>query len=173
MRTLKPPLSRTFKLTLLASLVLPTLVLDQWSKILAIQYLKYSPAKSFFNGMAKLIYAENPGAWGSLGAHWPESLRFAFLIVIPLLVLLGIIIYIFLSHSMAKREALALGLIVAGGLGNLIDRIRFGYVVDMFWVGIPQTWWQTNIFNIADMIIMLAFGLLLMNTLQDWKKKKS
>lgn len=47
------------------------------------------------------------------------------------------------------------GLVIAGGLGNLIDRAAHGYVVDFLWVGIPNVI-GTNIFNIADIAIMIG-----------------
>ncbi len=159
-------------LILLVSTLL-ALTLDQVSKYLAVEYLKHYPAHQFLNGTIKFIYAENRGAWGSLGGNWPEGLRLTFLVALPAVILLGVAIYILINRHIKKIEVISLSLIVAGGLGNLIDRIRFGYVVDMFWIGIPETIWQTNIFNIADVVIMIGFCTLFIANILDWKREKN
>lgn len=165
------PLSFKFKVIVLLSTTLVTLILDQWSKFWAAHYLKFEAPHTFLGGTVKFIYAENRGAWGSLGSNWPEAIRWPFLMVLPLVILLSLAVYILLYRLGHKAEVVGLCLIVAGGLGNLIDRFRFNYVIDMFWMGFPQTIWQTNIFNVADMVIMAGFGLLLGINIADWRKK--
>jgi len=146
------------KLTIFTPTFLIILFLDQYSKIFAIDNLKGSLPQNYLGGLFRLIYAENKGAWGSLGASWGYPWREIILIYVPLLVLVGLIIYLLFSWNNTKMELIAYSLIATGGISNLIDRMRFNYVVDFLYIG-----WKslgTNIFNIADMAIMTGFFIL-------------
>ncbi len=164
---------RLWKAQILGLSLLLILALDQWSKLLAVEHLRGRASLSFFGGLARLLYVENQGAWGGLGGHWPEPLRVAFLIAFPTIILVVLMGHIVLSRSVEKGEAIGLSLIVAGGWGNMLDRLRLGFVVDMFWVGFPGSFWQTNVFNVADAVIMTGLGLLVVVHLRDFLKKKS
>ena len=139
-------------------ITIPTLIFDQWTKIWAVDNLKGQASQSYFFDLVKFIYAENPGAWGSLGSDWPELARTLFLIVLPLLILIGIAIYVLISKNLSKVDIISMSCIFAGGMGNLIDRIRYDYVVDMLYIGYGKI--GTNIFNIADVVIMTGFGIM-------------
>ncbi|MDC1175003.1 signal peptidase II [Bacteriovoracaceae bacterium] len=159
-----------FKIITLLSCLIVFLGLDQYSKIWAIESVKGQPTAYYLNGLVQILYAENRGAWGNLGSEWPELLRMGFLIVLPLVFLIGIGIYVVINSKVKKYEATYLSLIVAGGIGNLIDRIRYDYVVDFMYIGYGRI--GTNIFNVADVIIMAGFfGILGLNIL-EWKKTK-
>jgi len=69
-------------------------------------------------------------------------------------------------------EVLGLSFIISGGAGNLIDRIRYDFVVDMLWMGISGSKLQTNIFNIADVVIMAGFFILVYLNIIDFFQKK-
>jgi signal peptidase II len=147
--------------------------LDQWVKLLAIEHLKPIGMKSVLGGFFKFIYSVNRGAWGSLASDWPEPLRSIVLIAIPCVVLLGIGIFIFYKKNMPTIEVWTFSLIFSGGVGNMIDRVFRDGVVDMFWFGLEQyRYLQTNIFNIADVIIMVAAGLLIYKMIQDYRFKQ-
>lgn len=148
------------------------LYLDQISKIWAIETLKGKMPTFFFDGIAQLTYAENNGAWGNLGGTWPEPFRSLFLIFLPVAVLIAFGLFSILNKKITKLEFWSYLLITAGGCGNLIDRIRFNYVVDFLYIGFTKTL-ATNIFNIADVVIMTGFALMLLHLFNDWKTKKS
>ena len=99
-----------------------------------------------------LTYLENDGAiFGSMsGQKW-------FLIGFTSLIIIAVIIVTFKMMRRSKVLALALSLFIAGGIGNLIDRIRFGYVVDMFEIKL----FNFAIFNVADICVTVAFVLIL------------
>jgi signal peptidase II len=103
----------------------------------------------------QLVY--NKGAFLSFGASLPAAWRtafFSFGVGIILLVLLG---YAVLSRSTSACYIFALALLCAGGIGNLIDRLRYGgYVVDFLNIGIGSL--RSGIFNVAD--IAVVFGVL-------------
>jgi signal peptidase II len=150
-----------------ALLVIPNAILliafDQWTKYLAVIHLKGSPEISYFGGFFKLMYVTNRGAWGSMGSDWPEPWRKIVLIVIPVLFILGLSFYIFSPKTKLKKiELIAFGFIIAGGVGNMIDRIHADAVIDMLWMGIShQRYLQTNVFNIADVAIMIGFFMMI------------
>ena len=135
---------------------------DRVTKVAARNHLASSPAISFAGDVFRLQYAENKGAFLSLGARLPEKVGFWFLIVVPGLFLLGILGYICIVKEMRLGQLMAFTFILGGGLGNLYDRIfNNGYVIDFMNMGIGFV--RTGIFNVADVVIMAGFGLLLLD----------
>ncbi len=83
-----------------------------------------------------------------------------FLTLFPLVIVIGILVYLFKTRDNGDRlTRFSLALIATGGLGNLIDRIRLGYVVDMFDIRILP------VFNVADMCVVCGCLLLLLAVL--------
>lgn len=130
---------------------------DQWSKIWAVEALKGKMPRFYLMGTFQLRYAENTGAWGNLGGDWAEPWRSIFLIGLPILIIIGFTGFYLLYKHTSKLESWAYALIITGGVGNLIDRVRYNYVVDFLYMGIKerinlgfmQIPLETNIFNIA------------------------
>ncbi len=142
------------------------LVLDQATKLLVIKYLPLYGTVPVIPGFFELTHVRNPGAaFGILsGAH--GSWRTAFFLVVSLAALAVIAM---LVRRIADRLSLAAFSLIAGGAaGNLIDRVRFGEVVDFFnvyiWKGVAYLDpWPT--FNIADSAITVGVGLLVVEML--------
>jgi signal peptidase II len=130
---------------------------DQATKAVAKQYLAPGTVFSFAGDIFRLQYAENTGAFLSLGASLPEpwrQLAFTVFVGIFLLALSG---YLLFNRSLAQVAVVCLSFVFAGGISNLIDRIVYdGRVVDFLNVGIGPL--RTGIFNVADMAI--TFGAL-------------
>jgi signal peptidase II len=128
---------------------------DQIAKAAAREYLPGSGVHSYLGDTFRLQFAQNPGAFLSLGASLPQPLRYeGFTLAVGALVvaLLG---WALLSSRLRWRERLAITAIGAGGLGNLIDRLRFdGAVTDFLNLGIGSL--RTGIFNLADATLMLG-----------------
>jgi len=103
-------------------------------------------------GVLTLVYAENPGAFLSLGAGLPRMVR---RVIFDGLVTVGLGIaawFLFTGRARGGGDDVALALIVAGGVGNLIDRIRFGgQVTDFIYLRAGPL--HTGVFNVADMAI--------------------
>lgn len=152
--------SSTFRQRLgwFAPLFIVIFTADQLSKAWAVKNLAGRPARLFLNGIFKLTYAENRGAWGSMGANWNEHLRWFVLVLLPCLLLLGLAVYM-LSRELSRYEVSAYTLVLAGGLGNQLDRIRLDYVVDFLYLGYGRI--GTNIFNIADMVLLSGIFMLI------------
>jgi signal peptidase II len=161
-----------FKIISLALIIIPSIVSDQWSKVWAVENLKYKQPIHYIGGLLKFIYAENKGAWGSLGGNWPEFWRMTVLIYLPIAFVIGLVGFALFYPKIRKVEVIAYACIVAGGAGNLIDRIRYDYVVDFLYMGHGKI--GTNIFNIADVVIMIGFGLIIFTMAKDgWINRNS
>lgn len=158
------------RVTLYLSICFIVLALDQLTKIWAVNVLKGQPDWNYLGGTLKLLYAENKGAWGSLGSNWPEPLKILFLIALPVLALAWFSWKMVRDHTVTIHEGLAFAFFLGGGFGNIIDRIRYEYVVDFLWMGIGP--FTTNIFNIADVSIMCAIPLMLWDSFKGKKKEK-
>lgn len=103
---------------------------DQWTKAWAIAHLKDMPTSHLLGGSLLLLYAENSGAWGSMGSGLNDTLRFWILTVLPFIFLGGISWYTVTSKDLKPYMVWAYSMVIAGGVGNLIDRAIYGYVVD-------------------------------------------
>lgn len=138
---------------LLAALVVVAFVgCDQATKAIAREQLASSPPISLLGGAVRFQYAENPGAFLSLGAGLSPRLRFLLGVVVSGVALAALAVFILRSASLSRMQRLGLGLVVAGGLGNLVDRLaNDGRVVDFVSLGIGSL--RTGIFNVADMAI--------------------
>src|SRR5437773_9898987 len=119
----------TRRLALLC-LVIITLLVDQATKVAARERLRGSAPRQY--GLLTLIYAENAGAFLSLGERLPRAAR---RVIFDGLVTIGIgaaAWFLFTGRVRGRGDDVALALIVGGGVGNLIDRVRFGRFVTGF-----------------------------------------
>ena len=124
---------------------------DQVTKYIATQYLKPIHTVPLLDGIFSLTYVENRGAaFGILqNQRW-------FLVILPLLIIASAILYLILHRKESLLSRVNLAVILGGAIGNLIDRMIHGYVVDMF----HATFINFPVFNVADMAVV--FGTLIM-----------
>lgn len=147
------------------------LVFDQLSKFWAATALKPWPMASFFNDMFRIGYAENHGAFLSLGGAMPESMRKIAFIGVVGAFLLGIVVYVLREKKLTNPMAIAWALVVSGGASNWLDRVlNDGGVIDFLNVGIGSL--RTGVFNIADMFILAGAGMLLFYGWQEERAAK-
>lgn len=156
------------RLTGLAAIIV-TLVADQASKQ-AILELFADPASSrrhveIITGLFDLVLWWNRGvSFGMLG-HLQES---APLILTALASVVCLALLAWLWRSARLLPALAIGMVVGGAIGNVIDRLRFGAVVDFLYLYHGDWYWPA--FNVADSAICVGVGLLLFDSLTNEKK---
>lgn len=151
---------------LVLAIVAVSVVLDQVTKRMAIAWLMGVPPRIYFGDFFRFQYAENTGAFLGLFGQMSASVRQVLLIGFNSVILAVVSAFLLFSRDMMKTVAVALALILAGGIGNLIDRVAYsGVVVDFMNMGLP--WikikgWEprTGIFNVADLAIV--GGLVLM-----------
>ncbi len=132
-------------------LILGLIGLDQWVKAWTVVTIELDTVMDFIPGLMSLAYLRNYGAaWSILqNQQW-------FFTIVTLVVMLGLGWYMVKSIRGSLLTLMSLALIVAGGLGNFIDRVRLGYVVDMFhldFISFP-------VFNVADVCLTVGVGLL-------------
>jgi signal peptidase II len=154
-----------FKRSLLVLLLLIFCVgCDQLTKGVAHQYLVLQPPQSWFHDTVRLQYAENAGAFLSLGGGFSEGLRVLLFQVFPALCLVALAMVLFV-RQIPLSTAIAWSLVLSGGLGNLLDRImNDGRVIDFMNLGIGPL--RTGIFNVADVCITTGVVLLVFHTFQ-------
>jgi signal peptidase II len=147
--------------------ILPLLVFcsclgcDQWTKKLATEHLREIPPRPYLGDTLRIQYAENPGAFLGAGGGLPAQQRFWLLVVVNAVVLIAIPAVLAAKTNMGRAQMLAVALLMAGGIGNLLDRVfHDGLVIDFLNMGIGPL--RTGIFNVADMAIMAGFALLLL-----------
>jgi len=148
------------KLYLLLIILASCFGCDQVSKRIAKNTLEYAPGKSYLADTFRLRYAENSGAFLSLGSGFSESIRTLLFEVLSGGLLIGLLIYILVNRQLDRKHAFALSLIFAGGFSNLFDRlVNDGRVIDFMNMGVGSL--RTGIFNWADVVIMTGMFIIL------------
>ena len=141
---------------------------DQFAKYLTVANIPLFSDVPFIPGLLQLTYVQNTGAAFSSfqGQQWLFAVMFV--------IFTGVILWEFFKKPMpfTKLERWCIAAVYAGGLGNMIDRVRLGYVVDM----IETTFMEFPVFNVADCFItcgciLLMVHLFLFNK-EFWKDDK-
>lgn len=162
-------MNRLHRLALVGLLLGFTVGCDQATKYIATANLQTSPGRSFLWDVFRLTYAENRGAFLSLGASLPDSARFWILTVVVGLLLLGILVYALFGAELDRAQVTGYAFIAGGGISNWVDRaLRDGMVVDFMNMGIGPL--RTGVFNVADLAIMGGIGVLLVS---GWLRDRS
>ncbi len=154
------------KYILLIALAGFAVVLDQITKLLITGMLELHEAMEIVPNFFNLTYVRNTGAAFGLLSGAPESFRIPFFIIIPLVALTVIILIFKKTKETELLMITSLSLILGGAIGNFIDRVRFGYVVDF----VDLHWFNTYhwpAFNIADTAIVTGVALLIFYTLAE------
>ena len=164
------------KILLLAAIAVPTLLVDHATKWAAIAFLKDGyPVYSWLGDLFRLQYAENTGAFLSLGSTLSDFWRAWVMIGVNSLILLGVFLFLLLARFPGTLAPSALSLVLAGGVGNLIDRVfRDGRVVDFMNMGVSAGDFslRTGIFNVADLAIVAGVVLLVASEILPAGRRK-
>lgn len=164
-------MSKRSRLTLLLAVVLVCGGCDQITKSIATETLATAPTRSYLGDFFRLTYAENTGAFLSLGSNLSKTARTILFTLMSGALLVGLTVFIMISKEMTRGLTVSLSLILGGGASNLADRmINDGRVVDFMNMGIGSL--RTGIFNVADVAIMVGMGLVLVMNYKSQNKKK-
>ena len=147
--------SRVVMLIIDALIAAVLLVLDQFTKHLAVVHLKNQPAYVIIDGVLELQYLENRGsAFGML------QNQKVFILFVGIVFLAVLLFFLFKLPEQKKFRIVhvLLAVIVAGGIGNMIDRFRLDYVVDF----ISFVLINYPIFNVADIYVTVTFIVLVL-----------
>jgi signal peptidase II len=148
---IEDPIMRWTKTILLFALLAMTIGCDQITKHVATQRLDGAADRSFLADTLRLEYAENSGAFLSLGENLPDFARKTLLTVGCGLMLVALLV-LAVRWRATGLLTVAITLLISGGLSNLIDRIVRGRVIDFLNIGIGPI--RTGIFNVADVAIV-------------------
>jgi len=142
------------------------LFLDQLTKYLVVQRFRLHESVRVIPGFFDLTYVRNPGAAFGFLAGASGAWRSIFFITVSIVALAVILALV--RQARGRLPLIALSLIGGGAVGNLIDRVRFGEVVDFIDWYYRSFHWPT--FNIADSAISLGVGLMVIDMLFERRK---
>lgn len=138
------------------------ILLDQLTKWLAVKFLMPIDTCPLIKNVLHLTYVENKGAaFGMLKDH-----RWVF-IVISTVAILAFMAYLYLGHADNMLYGVSLAMVISGGIGNMIDRLALGYVVDF----IDFRLINFAVFNGADSFVCVGAGLLILALILDLKNE--
>jgi len=147
-------------------LSLAVVLLDQLSKWMISTHLPLYGTREVLPGFFRLWHVRNPGAvWGILSSH-PNGLVPKIITILSILSLLLIVYYFLRIGAQCRLELVSFSFILGGAAGNIIDRLRLGYVVDFLDCSIKGRHWPT--FNVADSFISIGVAILILSL---WRGK--
>jgi signal peptidase II len=132
---------------------------DQATKSYAIRKLPFSTSVHVLGGLARLQFAENQGYFLSIGSALPAPVRRSITIALTVIAFLGFVVLLIAANKMRLSHLIAFSFLLAGSMGNLIDRIfNHGLVVDFLILGTNTV--HTGILNVADLLITTGIVML-------------
>ena len=179
------------KWALLAALFVGLVLVDQWTKFLAVERLTHVFARSQDVTLAERVrgfyayehleslatpphyvwrpvwrmnYVENPGAAWGLFRGFSEGFRNAFFTLVSIAAVAFILHYYRKLRDDQRFLQLALAFVLSGAVGNFVDRVARGYVIDFvewYWWNRPDIRWPT--FNVADSLIVVGVAMLVLH----------
>ena len=141
------------------------IILDIWTKHLVLKSIELHEAVPVIPNFFQLVHVRNTGAAFGLGANASNALVPILLNVGAIAVFCVVLVYAFRTAVTDRVLQTGLHLILGGAIGNLLDRFRFGYVVDFLDVYVGRHHWPA--FNVADSAICIGIALLFF----DMRKK--
>lgn len=143
-------------------IIIGIVVLDQVSKLLVVKLLDPTEPFVLIKNVFRFSYLENDGAaFGMLDDH-----RWVFMLL-SVVGILALCVYLWkIVPQNNKLANIALCFVIGGGIGNMIDRVRLGYVIDFIdFYAFPSLWrW---VFNVADAFVCVGAGMLILYLVLD------
>lgn len=151
------------KYVLVLSLALVIVVLDQITKVWIDTDMKLYESIPVLDGFFNLTYVRNTGAAFSMFADMSETYRVPFFVGVATVAAVAILYFVHTTPASQKLVLVACGFVLGGAIGNLIDRVAYGSVIDfldVYWGD-----WHWPAFNVADSFISIGVGLLLLSSI--------
>tara|TARA_B100001248_G_scaffold262562_1_gene259427 strand:+ start:4949 stop:5425 length:477 start_codon:yes stop_codon:yes gene_type:complete len=137
------------------------LAFDQWTKLLIYTQFQWGESIPVIQNFFNITFVKNPGAAFGFLAKAPAVFRDNFFLILPPIAMLVIVYMHYKAEKKDFIQITALGLIMGGAIGNYVDRLRFGYVVDFLDFHYFEKYaWPA--FNVADISIVSGIFLLLL-----------
>ena len=143
-------------------LTLVCLFIDIGSKLIVSNFIEIGHSVKIIDNFFYLTYVKNTGAAWSIFSDKPWLV-----LVVSEVIILGIIFYTYKNKPDNLLDKIAFALIIGGAIGNFIDRVVYGYVIDFFDFYIFG--YDYPIFNVADIFIVIGVVILMIST---WRCKK-
>ena len=153
------------------ALMIVAVVLDQITKYLVVANMELYESIEIIPEVFRFTYIQNRGAaFGSLDEH-----RWVFMLL-STVAIVAIIAFLFWKKPQNKLLLASLILITGGGIGNMIDRVYLGYVIDFIdFCAFPEIWMW--VFNVADSFVCIGAGMLalwmILDTVREMKMEKA
>jgi len=146
------------------------ILLDQATKRVIVGTLRLGQGLPIVPGFFDLVLVLNPGAAFSFLATLPDSVRNPFFITISVTAVILILVYRTRHLQQHELASLSLALVLGGAIGNLIDRLRYGMVVDFLLVHVYEYHWPA--FNVADSAISVGVTLMVLEMVLEWRRER-
>lgn len=150
---------------ILAVVILGIVGLDQLTKWLVVEHLPLGSSYEWLRGVVHFTYVQNEGAAFSI----LQNHRWVFL-VFSTVAIVGLSVYLFRFCKQNRAVKISIAFLIGGGIGNMIDRIALGYVVDFIewpWLWLPILKMPFPIFNVADSFITVGVVILSIALIRD------
>lgn len=148
----------TFMLLIIISILIMVgiVAFDQITKLLVVANIPLHTSVEVIPNIFRFTYIKNDGAaFGML-----DNARWVFM-VFSSIAIVGVLGYLFIKKPQSKLLCISLAFVVGGGVGNMIDRFRLGYVIDFLdFCAFPKLWMWT--FNVADSFVVVGAGMLML-----------
>jgi signal peptidase II len=145
--------------TMLGLITIPVVVLDQATKLYIATHLPLYSMRAIVPNWLDLTYTLNPGAAFSLFANMPAAMRGIFFIVLSFIAIV-VLIVLLARRTTSSASGLAFALILGGTIGNLIDRLARGRVIDFIYFHHDS--FSYPVFNVADSTITIGVAIILL-----------
>jgi signal peptidase II len=151
------------KFLILIIIALVVIIADQVTKYLVTTGIPVHRGVEIIPGFANLVHVRNPGAAFGIFADSTSNLRAVFLLLVSVAALVCIIWTVVASKQIDSYLLAGLSFFFGGATGNLVDRLRFGEVIDFVDVYVGSFHWPA--FNVADASLCVGTGLLFLHFL--------
>ena len=161
----------TAEYILYSAIIIGGILIDQLTKFLVSEFMHVGQSIPIIKNFLHLTYTTNDGAaFGMMdGARW-------LFIVISVIAIIAFAAYLYLGHAESTLYAVAIAMVVSGGIGNMIDRVGLGFYVNpqgggevIDFIDFCGIW--NAIFNGADSFVCVGAGLLILALVLDIKKE--
>ena len=159
---------RLIKSFFILTIVVINIGCDQVSKKIVRQNIQPYETIRLLSNHVTVTRVENTGAFLSAGDSLPKTLKHILLSLIPMIVLALAAVYVFSKQALSHTMLIGFCFVIGGGIGNIFDRMVYGSVTDFLHINFGI--FQTGIFNLADVSIMIGVSLILLYSLRKGKR---
>lgn len=170
MPMLESPYPMKRKYLILFSLSGWIIAADQWSKLWVGSHFPIGYRRELLGGWFTLVHSQNSNFAFGWFQSAPRSMQELFFIGVPVFALMLIVLIFIKLQDDQMLTSIALSTILAGAVGNLVDRVQFGYVIDLLEVGSSGHSFLP-LFNLADLSILTGVFLMFVNTLMEGRRR--